>query len=144
MRRLTSVQHAVQIASGMSSHYCQKNKGNLTKNIVFVKTTWCLFQNLTEIWQNSILFQSLFQIVFLFQIVLCINRCFNFCHRTLPKNRSLESHVLRQVLVVWNLEVPYAVRIYCRMYTHRHWMNAGALFFLVYFLYFFLSHNCPS
>jgi len=31
MRRLTSVQHAVQIASGTSSHYCQKNKGKLTK-----------------------------------------------------------------------------------------------------------------
>ncbi len=29
MRRLTSVQHAVLNASGMSSHYCQKNKGKL-------------------------------------------------------------------------------------------------------------------
>ena len=37
MRRLTSVQHAVLLASGMSSRYCQKNKGNLTKNIVFVR-----------------------------------------------------------------------------------------------------------
>ena len=37
MRRLTSVQHAVLLASGMSSHCCQKNKGNLAKNIVFVR-----------------------------------------------------------------------------------------------------------